>query len=463
MKPSKKSKKISVKRSPSRRVNSSLSLRQLLHGKQVPLTLFLAGFALVGVFMLVRSQAATSSYVLASCASSLSKIQNDSDYMKCTYNSKEGQISRLYDGVFNNNGDKAGIEYWTKEYKAGIGDVGQHIVYSNEKIRNMSKRDFVRQMYVNILGRKATSSDGTDYWENQLATDNTKTRAELIDKMSNSKEAINKNRLPQHKYLIEMFKLRNVKNVQGAAGYFFDTVSNTPPTEISLELTPLLDKKGSNYYALSAKFKDKPHGMYAGIQTNGDLDDKNKSVGSLLIFSVWDATAASPASGVTLTKFANEGSGLSLRMKYDWKPGSTYLVTMKRDRQVAEDTWDWTATFFDKSLNKTIKLGNITGPAGAATIADGSIFHERFTESSPTYCYASGTSIEKAGLKFSNLAPAGAYAIRLDMPNGIFTDQTCGNFVHNTILQDGGTVGLTATGITEKEFKDLANKLGVPQ
>lgn len=95
---------------------------------------------------------------------------------ECVYQSKEGQLGRMYEALFNRFPDKGGLDYWKGQWTTGktIQSVGEQIInHSSPEATNATKaatkEGFVDALYRNILDRAADSS-GKTYWVGKLGS-----------------------------------------------------------------------------------------------------------------------------------------------------------------------------------------------------------------------------------------------------------------------------------------------------
>jgi len=93
------------------------------------------------------------------------------------------------------------------------------------------------------------------------------------------------------------------------------------------------------------------HGGYFGIQANGNINGHD--VGRMLIFSIWNAVRAKPASGAVAQRFDGEGKGYSIRLAYPWRAGVSYTFHLARENKTG-----WHA-MVHASNNPDIDLGTI--------------------------------------------------------------------------------------------------------
>jgi hypothetical protein len=154
-------------------------------------------------------------------------------------------------------------------------------------------------------------------------------------------------------------------------------------------------------------------GGYVGIQDGATRSDG--STGKIAIFSIWNATGATPAgAGSRCSTFGGEGVGYHCLLDYDWVAGRTYrLDVYPRD--------GWQAAIVDERTGSTTVIGSIHVPAGIGGM-DGTIddFTEDFSGG-----YANCDTPEEAAVFFAPLLSGAAG------PAGVSTSHnsgTCSNF-----------------------------------
>ena len=82
-------------------------------------------------------------------------------------------IKRLYSAYFLRSADSTGLAYWKSESSAGvtIPEMSEMFAGSLEfknRYGNLSNRDFVRMVYINVMGREPDSG-GYSYWLGKLS------------------------------------------------------------------------------------------------------------------------------------------------------------------------------------------------------------------------------------------------------------------------------------------------------
>lgn len=216
-----------------------------------------------------------------------------------------------------------------------------------------------------------------------------------------------------------------------SAGSVNNWFSLRAATRISVDITPTYGEEGYHFYSLSPLFQQGT-GAYSGIQTNGNFGDGIEA-GNMFVFSVWNATATHPATGTSVVPFAGEGSGFSLRKKYDWKVGNTYKITIQREAYNSSKAgYRWSSTITDKTTGTSMKLGELTAPTGANTLSNGSAFHERYAGITPS-CNNLGSNLEQAGVNFSGLSsdkPVSFYGT--PSLNNVFASAACSPYIQTS-------------------------------
>jgi hypothetical protein len=248
-----------------------------------------------------------------------------------------------------------------------------------------------------------------------------------------------------------------------SVGAINNWVTTSGGTKISIDMTPLWGESGYHYYSMSSLFKGQSYGLYAGLQTNGNLGN-GQDVGNIYVFSVWNAKTAKPDNGSTATPFGGEGVGYSLRMPYDWKVGTTYTISMLRERfdstaNAGTGGWIWSSNILDKSTGKVTRIGEITGTAQSINLQGSSAFHERFKGSSPV-CTTGSSNLEKAGVRFDKLSSDVAITFSgTSAPNNIFAATECKPYIH---VKNSSSSAITGFGVTQGEFDSLISGSSAP-
>ncbi len=108
----------------------------------------------------------------------------------CGTASSSPTIQRLYAAYFRRASDQAGLDYWVGRIQAGasVASVSEAFAASAEfqaTYGRLSNRDFVRLIYVNVLGREPDQG-GYDYWVGLLNSG--RARGEIMVGFSESNE-----------------------------------------------------------------------------------------------------------------------------------------------------------------------------------------------------------------------------------------------------------------------------------
>ena len=94
-------------------------------------------------------------------------------------------IKKAYESVLGREADIAGLDYWTSDVKSGgsvtTSNIGTALGAAAVENTEMSREDYIAQLYTQGLGRTATSAE-IDYWANQSATPTTEL-ASLFDQI----------------------------------------------------------------------------------------------------------------------------------------------------------------------------------------------------------------------------------------------------------------------------------------
>ncbi|MBR7747881.1 DUF4214 domain-containing protein, partial [Undibacterium baiyunense] len=85
-----------------------------------------------------------------------------------------GSLARLYFGAFDRIPDRDGLDYWIKQYNAGmsLSSISNAFVASTEfqqKYSAIDNAQFIDLVYQNVLHRPADAA-GKTYWVNQLSS-----------------------------------------------------------------------------------------------------------------------------------------------------------------------------------------------------------------------------------------------------------------------------------------------------
>jgi hypothetical protein len=133
-----------------------------------------AGLTLTGVSLSVRPAAA--------------------DYASCP--EVTDSVERLYAAYFLRQSDAAGLQFWNNEYMSGnrnLVNISDWFAQSPEFISRygaLTDAQFVRQVYVNVLGREP-DPDGFNFWLGRLAA-RTISRGNILVNFSESPEFVAK-------------------------------------------------------------------------------------------------------------------------------------------------------------------------------------------------------------------------------------------------------------------------------
>ncbi len=108
----------------------------------------------------------------------------------CKDQSGQPPVRRLYLAFFLRDSDSSGLNYWVQQYRGGrsLADIADFFAGSDEfrtRYGSLSDRDFVRQVYLNVLGRPP-DSNGYGYWTGRLRSGTT--RGQMMVGFSESPE-----------------------------------------------------------------------------------------------------------------------------------------------------------------------------------------------------------------------------------------------------------------------------------
>ena len=144
------------------------------------------------------------------------------------------------------------------------------------------------------------------------------------------------------------------------------------------------------------------HGAaYAGIQTNGHSGVDDRHVGKMAIFSAWDGKTGDVVPGGWGSRFAENGTGYTVRVPFSWEEGITYRLQIAAVDEGPDDRI-WEATLTDVAAPSATRIGRITVDAAAGGIRRPITFHERYAGRSQTI-----DQIEASQVRFSNVTADG--------------------------------------------------------
>ena len=250
-----------------------------------------------------------------------------------------------------------------------------------------------------------------------------------------------------------MSKVAKASELTVGAVNFDTSTSESNVTETSVTMTPNHSENGYSFYSMVNGFKDRNFGMYAGVQTNGNLGN-GADIGNVFVFSIWNATSARPAAGSTATPFGGEGVGYSLRMPYNWSIDTPYTIRIYRtQKNPSTNTYKWAASITNQKTLQTKVVGEIVAPSTASEfIIPQSLFHERFIGTDPK-CFGTQSALERTGVTFSNFKANNKPAnIVKAVPNNIFNHQPCRPYIHYVVA--GGSA-YSALGLTTSQFNSF--------
>ncbi len=125
-----------------------------------------------------------------SSSSATPRVTDPKSGSGCGTPNHQPSVQRLYVAYFLRAADEAGVSYWVQEMSRGVRleAVSEGFAVSGEFLRrygNLSNRDFVKMVYVNVLGREPDQS-GYAYWTGVL--NRGMTRGEVMIGFSESAE-----------------------------------------------------------------------------------------------------------------------------------------------------------------------------------------------------------------------------------------------------------------------------------
>ncbi|WP_158592144.1 DUF7402 domain-containing protein [Noviherbaspirillum sedimenti] len=156
------------------------------------------------------------------------------------------------------------------------------------------------------------------------------------------------------------------------------------PTTLETDLKFLADPGSTTGWFLSHQFglEDANGGYksggYIGLQTN-TLTLNNKGV----MFSIWNATAATAAPGASCQPFGDEGVGMQCFKAYPWVVGKTYRLRVVNERGTA-----YSGYVIDMStVTPTVTyIGQIQAPDGAVALGRHSVQWAEYYALTPANC-----------------------------------------------------------------------------
>ncbi len=156
------------------------------------------------------------------------------------------------------------------------------------------------------------------------------------------------------------------------------------PATLETDLKFLVDPGTATSWFLSHQFElSDVNGAYAsggyiGLQTRL-LGNGAKAV----MFSIWNATAATPGSGATCQPFGGEGVGMQCFLAYPWEAGRNYRLRVVNERGSA-----YSGYIIDMSsaTPAVTYIGQIQAPPGAVALGRYSVQWAEYYEQLPVNC-----------------------------------------------------------------------------
>lgn len=157
---------------------------------------------------------------------------------------------------------------------------------------------------------------------------------------------------------------QNTSQVHSLSGPYIEWFYSSGFTTLETDLKFVADPGTSSRWFLSHQFGlddangNNVSGGYIGLQTNTTTLDKKG-----VMFSIWNATAATPGNGATCQPFDGEGVGMQCFIAYPWVAGKTYRLRVVSNRGVG-----FSGYVLDMSTaTPTVTyIGQIQAPAGVA-------------------------------------------------------------------------------------------------
>ncbi|MEZ5228001.1 MAG: DUF4214 domain-containing protein [Acidimicrobiales bacterium] len=124
------------------------------------------------MWAVVQFERADRSLGTLSSSSATPRITDPNSGHGCGSGVGTGSVERLYLAYFLRSADASGVNYWVGELQRGarLKTVSEAFAASSEfrqRYGNLSNADFVRLVYVNVLGRQPDAS-GLNYWTSML-------------------------------------------------------------------------------------------------------------------------------------------------------------------------------------------------------------------------------------------------------------------------------------------------------
>ncbi len=214
------------------------------------------------------------------------------------------------------------------------------------------------------------------------------------------------------------------------------------------------------FSALNCWFDNSNSCGYAGIQANSASPGASAS-GKMAIFSMWDVGTEMgvPEPNGVRYGFSNEGSGVSVRIPYDWVQGRTYRITIYEEG-VHNSNRLWGSTVTDLATGQTSRIGRIWVPVSRGYLRDATTFYERF--SGPTNKCSDVQPTQVLFTNFSVSAPARiSQGPRLETKNpagcSYAATEPAGNGYRAIVRGTGGTPTPTAPTPTQPITQPTTN------
>jgi cyclophilin family peptidyl-prolyl cis-trans isomerase len=170
-------------------------------------------------------------------------------------------LTELYIAFFNRVPDADGMAYWIDKIKAGmnISELANNfynaaILYSDLTgySDTMSNTDFVRKIYLNVLGRNEVDADGLAYWTDAL-NKGAETRGTLIRSIVNAAHGFKAN--VQYGWVADLLDnkiaIGNYFSIQQGLNYNTDTESLTKGMAIAKLVTSSDTKAARDYIGVT--------------------------------------------------------------------------------------------------------------------------------------------------------------------------------------------------------------------
>ena len=211
--------------------------------------------------------------------------------------------------------------------------------------------------------------------------------------------------------------------------YWYFPTNPSGYTQISTNITPIVDGSPDGYY-FSSYFllTNNPggYGGYLGLQTEG-----SQPTGKIAIFSIWGATASS-GPGYNASGTESGQTYYTSRIQYQWVINNTYVTNVYLSSQASGDN-TWTATVTDQNTGVQSLIGNIVTPASFGNMQNELVtFHERY--SGPT---ASCSDMQESEVEFTDIRASNGSVAPISQTNEGPSNSACASDFSTQNISNG--------------------------